>query len=316
MTDQQTDQPPGPPPEVGYEDMKPTGDFINWDEWSETPPGADEEISEPTPENLNAGLAKMLEGTRPDVPVIEEPPSGHCTLLLGIEHQGVRYRSAVVRELNGTDEEAIARLPRNSANYSVLIVDLHLRRAVTQIGPVDVTKNPEVLGDLIVSDRDILFKEILLATYGTERDYERVVCPTCQFEMSLNVDIEGLIEITNPKSAFTSDRFVVELRDKRKVLMRYVTGKDQLAVFESVSRTPSSAEANTAFIAHCLVKVDNEIVADPEEWSRQLGIVDRRKIVDALLDVPAIGFKEVEVPCNKCGENLPTAFGWADLLPN
>src|SRR5262245_62972929 len=114
MTDQDTEA------QVGYEDLQPTGDFINFDEYTTTPPGLQEgPEGEPSPEDLNAGLTRMLEGTRPDVPVIDEPPDGHTTLLLGIEHQGVRYRSAVVKELNGSDEEAISRLPRNNANFSV-----------------------------------------------------------------------------------------------------------------------------------------------------------------------------------------------------
>ena len=70
-----------------------------------------------------------------------------------------------------------------------------------------------------------------------------------------------------------------------------------------------------AFLAACVVNVDGMVVADPQKWARDLGAADRRNIVEGLLDIPAIGFKEVEVPCEKCGENLPTAFGWADLLP-
>lgn len=292
----------------------PEDEVIDFTQWSTTPPGATEPM-EQTPDELNAALQKMLEPARPDVPVIDDPPPGTVELLWGIERDGHRYRTAIVRELNGSDEEAIARLPSSGPNYNVMVVDVHLRCAVVQIGAVDIEKEREALGELLISDRDILFKEILLTTYGRTRDYEGVSCPTCSFEMDLHVDIEGLIQINNPRT-FEDDKFTVTLRDGAQVLMRYVNGKDQMSVFSNTARKLSGPEANTAFIAACVERVDGKAVSDPEKWARELGLTDRRKIVDALLDIPAIGFKEVEVPCEKCGENLPTVFGWADLLSN
>ena len=121
-----------------------------------------------------------------------------------------------------------------------------------------------MLGELLICDRDILFKEILLTTYGRTRDYEGVPCPTCGFEMDLHVDIEGLIEVTNPRT-FDSDKFTVELRDGGQVLMRYVTGNDQMSVFRNTSRRMSTPEANTAFIAACVEKVDGKAGRRPRE---------------------------------------------------
>ena len=86
--------------------------------------------------------ANCYEQAKPDVPVIDEPPEGASVLLWGIEHEGQRYRSAFVSELTGADEEAIARLPRNGTNFSIMVVDMHLRRAVDRIGPLDVAEGP------------------------------------------------------------------------------------------------------------------------------------------------------------------------------
>lgn len=299
-------------------------DPIDWSQWSTTPPhlqpqngegqGEDPPQGALSPESLNAAVNQQMEGARPEVPIVGEPPNGTVELLWGIERDGKRYRTALVRELNGADEERIARLSTSATNYNVLVVDLHLRCAVEQVGPVLISDEPDLLGELLISDRDILFKEILLATYGKTRDYENVPCPTCSFEMDLHIDIEALIQVTKARE-FDSNQFVVILRNGTQVLMRNVTGNDQLSVFRNTSRALSTPEANTAFIAACVDKVDGKPIADPEKWARELGILDRTKIVNALLDIPAIGFKEVEVPCTKCGKNLPTVFGWADLLP-
>ena len=293
------------------------GEILDMSQWSNTPPDQRGDADPAAPDQLNAAAQQFYAQSKPDVPVIDDPPEGAAHLLWGVEHDGKRYRSAYVSELTGADEEAIARLPRSATNYNVVVVDIHLRRAVKQIGPVSADSDDfeKLLGELLVSDRDILFKEILLATYGKVRDYENVPCPTCGFEMDLHIDIEGLIEVTNDR-VFDSDRFTVELRNGSPVVMRYTRGKDQLAVFHDGGRVLSTPEANSGFIAACVITVDGKIVPDPEQWARNLGAADRRKIVTALLDVPAIGFKEVEVPCGKCGENLPTVFGWADLLPS
>lgn len=291
--------------------VHPEEEVIDFSQWSTTPPDSSE--APQTPEELNAGLAKMLEGARPDIPVVEDPPSGTVELLWGIQRDGHRYRTAIVRELNGADEEAIARLPSSGANYNTMVVDMHLRCAVVQIGAIDIEKDRDVLGELLISDRDILFKEILLTTYGKTRDYEGVSCPTCGFEMDLHVNIEGLIETRNPRT-FEDDKFTVVLRGGEQVLMRYVNGKDQMSVFHNAAKPLSTPEANSRFLSSCVERVDGKPVSDPEKWALALGVADRRKIVDALLDIPALGFKEVEVPCEKCGENLPTVFGWADLL--
>lgn len=291
-------------------------EILDMSQWSTTPPGMRNE-EDGAPKDLNAAAQNFYAQAKPDVPVIDDPPEGAAHLLWGVEYEGKRYRSALVGELTGADEEAIARLPRSSSNYNIMVVDLHLRRAVKQIGPVDSDSADfdRLLGELLICDRDILFKEILLATYGKTRDYEGVPCPTCRFEMDMHVDIEGLIQVTNDRE-FTTDHFSVELRSGAHAVMRYTRGMDQLSVFHDSKRVMSTPEANTGFIAACAINLDGRLLPDPQQWARDLGAADRRKIVTALLDVPAIGFKEVEVPCEKCGENLPTVFGWADLLPS
>jgi hypothetical protein len=318
MTSEQTEFEELTPDDFDPEKVNPGGEVFDMSQWSTTPPGVGEGEIHPgalTPDHVNASLERMLEDARPDVPVIDEPPPGTAELLWGIEHEGHRYRTALVRELNGADEEALARLPSSNANYNVMVVDLYLRCAVVQVGPIDVTKDKSALGKLLISDRDILFKEILLTTYGKEREYENVSCQSCGFVVDLFVDVEALVEIRNERE-ITSDRFVVELRDGTQVLMRYVSGADQMAVFHSTVTTLTTPEANTAFLATCVEKVNGKPVGDPEKWALELGAQDRAKIVAALLDIPAVGFKEVEVPCEKCGNRLPTRIGWADLLPS
>ena len=241
-------------------------EVLDLSQWSTTPPGADGN-GDP-----NAAASNFYEQAKPDVPVIDEPPEGASVLLWGIEHEGQRYRSAFVSELTGADEEAIARLPRNGTNFSIMVVDMHLRRAVDRIGPLDVADHPDILGELLISDRDILFKEILLATYGSTREYDEVICPTCGFEMQMRIDIAALIKVTKQRT-FDSDRFTRTMRNGEQVVMRYARGKDQLSIYHDNRRELSVPEANTGFLAACVVNVDGEVVADP----REVGTRPRRR---------------------------------------
>lgn len=104
---------------------------------------------------------------------------------------------AEVRELNGADEEAMARLNDQSPSYFTDLVDIVIRRATTLVGDHSVSpaNGAKLLGELLVADRDLLFKEIILATFGNERSYEGTECPHCGGENDVFIDVPGLIEV-------------------------------------------------------------------------------------------------------------------------
>lgn len=252
--------------------------------------------------------------TEPDVPRIDPPSSGDLTLMWGVAGEGgERLLNAEVRELNGADEEAMARIGQGHS-YFTNLVDTVLRRAVMLVGDKAITpqNGVNVLGDLIVADRDLLFKEIIVATFGTERSYEDIECPSCSGKNDIEVDVEGLLEVIPLKEEPT---FEVKLRDGRTVAMHYPLGKDQKAVYAGEADA-SQAELNTTMIARCIDTVDERPLREQAalKFARDMGMADRRKIVAALAAGPSVSFKEVEVPCTECGEAIPFAFGWADLL--
>lgn len=253
--------------------------------------------------------------SEPDVPRIDPPGSGSVTLMWGIAgEEGERLTRAEVRELNGADEEAMAKLKPNAASYYTDLVDLVLRRAVELVGDTAILPSnaASLLGDLIVADRELLFKEIILATFGTERSYEGVRCPECDAPNDIEVDVDGLIKVTDLKGEPTTK---VKLRDGRKVDLHFPVGKDQKYVYD-VKEETSQAGYNTRMIARCIDAVDDRPLREHEahKFALELGMADRRTIVTALAGGPSVKFEEVEVPCTECGEAIPFAFGWADLL--
>jgi hypothetical protein len=258
-------------------------------------------------------LTAFADATKPDEPEIEEPRDGHVTLMWGIEFEGVRYRTAQVRELNGADEEALAKLPNDAWNFGILETDTVLRRAVENIGPVSVIDRPDVLSELLVGDRDILFKEILLATAGSVQEYENIVCVECGFEHDITVDFDDLLITPTMPADVDPTKLTVTLRDGTEVLYRWPTGKDQSAVFQGPT-APTQPEVNSAMLARIVRLVGGKVEPDPLDWVRKLGKGDRQILVRAVSQQPAVRFKEVEVPCEQCGKRLPTNLGWASLL--
>lgn len=257
-------------------------------------------------------LSSFHEASKPDEPQIRLPSPGECTLLVGLpdpENPDERFTNAIVRELRGSDEEAISKLKMNKgvALYSAQVEDMLLRRATESIGTVDPT--PAQLGDLLIGDRGVLFSQILIATYGEQKEFEEIKCPQCEQLNDFEVDIPDMLVI---RPMLTPDPWAdVKLRDGRVIRVRYATGKDQLAVLQANGEA-TDAEMNTLMLGRCIV---SDSIPDRTAFARELGVVDRKALVKALTgNAPDVSFREVSVPCPQCETEIPFTFGWADLL--
>lgn len=280
---------------------------------SDTDSGITEESEGPEIIDPNVALDMIADTTKPDEPEIDLPRDGQVHLLWGIEVDGIRYRTASVKELNGGDEEALARLDPSMWNHGIVQSDLVLRRATESIGPVNVADNPSLLLNLLIGDRDILFKEILLSTAGTVQEYKNVVCLKCQFEHDIEVDFENLLIDPKMPDGINPERISVELRNGIKVEFRWPTGKDQMAVYQGNVKL-TQPEANTAMMTRCILTVGGQVEPDVKAWAQKLGVKDRQIVLAEMSKMPVVSFKEDEVPCTSCGAPLPVSFGWASLL--
>jgi hypothetical protein len=259
-------------------------------------------------------IAKAFaEAGRPEVPLIETPNPGVAVLSYGVDIDGEQRKLVTVRELNGSDEEMLARLdPTKGDQYYVLLMDLIIKRATETIGGVKPSQ--EDLGRLLMGDRDIIFLEIVLATTGEEKSYEDVKCPECGDTFDAHVPIRSVVEVH--RLAEDGDPFAdVVLRDGTSVHLRFPTGDDQMSLFQAKDATKrNTSERNTLLLGRCIDTVDGKEVRNGADYARNLGMADRRTLVEALGKGPRVEFKEVEVPCPECGVEMPFQLSWADLL--
>ena len=264
-------------------------------------------------EDRDAFAAAFNEASRPEMPLIEVPNPGVAMLSYGVEIDDERRKVVTVRELNGSDEEALGRLdPTKGDQYYVLLMDLIIKRATETIGGVEPSAAD--LGQLLMGDRDIIFLEIILATTGEEKEYEDVKCPECGDTFNASVSIRGVVDIHRLETE--DDPYVnVKLRDESVVRLRYPTGEDQMSLFQGKEAAKKNvSERNTLLLGRCIDTVDGKQIRNAVDYARNLGMADRRTLITALGEGPRVEFKEVEVPCPECSIELPFQLSWADLL--
>jgi hypothetical protein len=247
-------------------------------------------------------LNKALED---DIPKMKPAPQPVVELIRGIlnKETDVWETSALVRELNGFDEEAIASIDSRKMVYPEFMSFL-LKRAVVKIGTIEVSENPAVIDQLIIGDRDLLFLGVIEATYGKTREYQ-VTCRACNSSNDVFVSMD---EFKRKEATFNvRENLTVELSNGTSVSLRLPVGFDSQHVAKKAKTT---AEQNTLMISRCIVGVSN-----PEEWSRNLNLKDRALVIKTLMDNqpgPEIG--EVNAQCATCGEDLNLVLDWASLL--
>lgn len=238
------------------------------------------------------------------IPRIIEAPNTSTELLLGLNGE----KLATVREMTGSDEEYLSSLEAKGALSYAEYMSYLLKKTVVSIGDIEVKNNPEIIDQLIIGDRDILFLAVVKATYGKTRTFN-IKCGECRGDVDINVDLDEDFSVEGtPEDA--AKKISVELKNGEIVTFRLPNGGDSRYV---AKKGKTSAESNTLMMARCAeLPMD---AGSKERWARDLNIGDRTKIVNALLGVK-IGPKPAEVndPCPHCGETISMVIDWVGLL--
>ncbi len=259
-------------------------------------------------DTLHNEVEALNNALKEDAPQISSPPNVHITLMRGVQTplSGEWHDQCVVRELTGEDEEWLAANDiKKGLSYSEYMSAL-LKRSVVSIGSIKVADTPDVIDELLIGDRDILFLATIKATYGRFRDLQ-AVCGSCNETNDVRIDLDDDFKVEKSDNDLRKPLEVV-LRDGKTYKVRYVTGGDSQQV---TKKTKTTAEQNTLMLSRCVL-VD---VEDKESWARSLNLADRNKLVKALLDnQPGPRMEEVNTQCAHCGEDMSLALDWVSLL--
>lgn len=243
-----------------------------------------------------------------DVPLIEEPSPDSMVLPGGLVLDGEVFRQAIVRELNGDDEEHIARaLVGNPARFSQVL----LERGVVSIGPHLATE--ELLDKLLIGDRDMLVLGIRRATYGDTLDFD-VSCGHCGVVSRVRVTFADDVPVKALPWDTAEVEHEIELRNGRVAVVKLATGAVQRYVLSLENKTVS--EANTHLFSKCVVSIDGEAVSGRLDVVKKLGMAERKTVLDWLIDnQPGPQYDEVKNTCTVCGKETPLSLQAEDLFP-
>ena len=245
------------------------------------------------------------------VPHINDAPNTVVSLLKGFYNIETSEweTTAIVRELNGEDEEALASITsKKTLSYAEYMSTL-LNRSVLKIGNIDIKEHPYVIDQLMIGDRDLLFVGTVKATYGRVRELE-VTCSNCEATNFVSLNLDEDFAVTEPKESLHKPLEVV-LKDGSTIKLNYPSGADSLYVAKKAKTT---AEQNTLMLARCAVW-DSNPPHDTEKWAKSLNLGDRGKLVKALsTDPPGPKMEEVNTQCANCGEELLILMDWVSLL--
>jgi hypothetical protein len=252
------------------------------------------------PALANNLIKQAMEETPKQTEVKIVPPSDTVVTLPGgyINAAGEVITEAEVRELTGADEEAIAK----AANVGRALLTI-LQRGTVRIGNEKATE--EILDQLLSGDRDTLLLAIFKATFGSTTEVPVFIGGEAkQVEVDLDKEIKYKI-LTDP----INDRLFTVKGKKNEFTVQLPTGKTQKEMILNAEK--SQAELTTVMLEGTVIKIDDTPVVSKQQV-RNLGLVDRKRIVDELNDrIPGPQFDEITVTDPDTGSEVqvPVNFG-------
>ena len=259
-------------------------------------------------------IAAFKEAAAGDQPLMSETPSTLVTLFRGVRDGGGWAQEAHVHELNGADEEGIARMMGGSTPTQFL--NAMLAYGVKSLGPHDLEKlgvqeRMGLLDTLLLGEKEMLFLNVLRVTYGDRRTVG-VRCVACQQINDVTFSLSEDVPVKQMDDPFRG-LYDYETRQGQRIEYRLVTGADQAEASRKTAIT--SAEENTLLLSRVITTVDGKPLVDPTKFARDLGAMDRRQLLEDLVGKqPGPYFEEVKLPCATCGAESLFTPGWADLL--
>jgi uncharacterized pyridoxamine 5'-phosphate oxidase family protein len=244
-------------------------------------------LSSMTSDQVASQIASLDKPETP--PVIESFPSGLVHLPGGFISKTGVVKTARVRELDGFAEEKLSRIDIDK-NSAIWITEL-LFLGVELLGDEKPTR--EMLGDLLIGDRDALLLGIRQTTYGNTVEF-KLTCTECGQESDIGVEIDKdvpVVEIEDPMVR----TFDVPIK-RGTATVQLLTGNIQEAYSENIEKK-TQAEVTTIMLSRSVIKINGEPTFNNENAVRALSVVDRAALGEFIAThQPGPKYGEIRVP--------------------
>lgn len=240
----------------------------------------------------------------PESTIATRAPSGpEVSLPGGLIENNELVGTVEVKELNGVDEEAIAKASTTGKALNVL-----LQRGLLKVGSRDARK--EDLDNLLSGDRDAILIGIRRITFGETMDLD-VQCGNCGVEQKAEINLIDDVPVKKLDDPIADRTWQIETK-KGYVTVSLPTGITQKKLLENAEKT--AAEINTLLLSGCVMSVNGE-PSMGASTVLSLGMADRAKIVDQIVERnPGPRLGEVVKACKACGESISLPLSLVDLF--
>lgn len=255
------------------------------------------------PSKANALVAEALSNDEPQIEPAKIIAGSNIEVVLPggyITSAGEVYQTVEVKELNGRDEEYIAKVANTNKMYNAI-----LTRGTVAIGNQPV--NADILGRLLLGDRDAIMLGIFRATYGNDVEMG-AWCKQCGNYHAVSVNVTEDIKVKALLDPVNDRIFTVQGKSK-EFLVTLPTGVTQGILLDLANA--NSAEQLTALLEQTVLQINGQPVLSKLQI-QDLGIADRQKIAEELAKrTPGPQWDDITLECPDCNGELvvPISLG-------
>jgi hypothetical protein len=240
-------------------------------------------------------------------------PNDTVVLPIGLEIDGVRYKTVRISEMNGYDEENLAsRKVRNNGAKGQSIL---LRRCIQEIeglfprkdNPNELIKDKYVL-DMCSYDRDFLFFSI--RSLGGVPDIDLTFeCTSCGTDNTTTASVEDLEVYEWPEE----EAFEIPFEMKNGIFQDGVMHKEGVWRFLSGKQQEQLAKVNSerllsASMVMCIYRLGEMQGTPTEEQFKRLSTTERTDILEQIArEAPGVQ-TTLKLSCDECGLEQETAL--------
>lgn len=250
-----------------------------------------------------SNLASQVMQEAVDVKTVP-PSSSEVELPGGFIDSGSLVKYVEIRELNGADEEAIAK-----AGSTAKALNEILQRGLVKVGGRPAKQSD--FDEMLLGDRDAVLLGIRKITFG-DRVPVNIPCSGCGSMREVVVDLNTDIPVKELEDPINDRRFEVTLK-VGTALVSLPNGLTQRKLMDNNDKTAS--ELATVIIAGCLSSINGTPISYGTKTALELSIKDRESIVAEIADRnPGPRLGGVVKACEACGSDLFVPLSLADLF--
>jgi hypothetical protein len=250
-------------------------------------------------------INKLAEGFTAGPQVIATEAPAPTTVLLPagfINPDGSLVKTAEIRELNGLDEEAIAKSGSTAKALQTI-----LERGLVSLGDRNATRDD--LNALLAGDRDAILLGIRKVTFGKNVEFT-AFCDSCENVREFEIDLDNDVQVKELDNPIADRNWIVKLKSGI-ARIALPNGNTQRKVMENANKTV--AELNTLILSGCVTSL-NESPVTPLSVL-ELGIQDRETLIKEIIEHnPGPRLGEVSKVCEACGKEVDLPLSLAALF--